>query len=47
MLIGYILDVLGGQRVSASYVSVIDSEPDKAVAGYANSPLKDGFAFLF
>lgn len=45
--IGDILDVLCGQRVSASYVSAVNGELDKAVGDYANSPLKDDFAFLF
>ena len=45
--VGEILDVLCGERVSASKVSTVTKELDQAVADYSNGPLDDDFVFLF
>jgi len=45
--VGDILDVLCGQRLSASKVSTIIKELDQAVSDYANHPIVDNFVFLF
>lgn len=45
--VGDILDVLCGQRLSASKVSTVVKELDQAVFDYANRPLEDQFVFLF
>lgn len=45
--VGDILDVLCGERLSASKVSTVVKELDGAVSDYANRPLEDDFVFLF
>ena len=45
--VGDILDVLCGERLSASKVSTVVKELDQAVSNYANRPLEDDFVFLF
>lgn len=45
--VGDILDVLCGERLSASKVSTVVKELDQAVGDYANRPLEDDFLFLF
>lgn len=45
--VGDILDVLCGERLSASKVSTIVKELDQAVSDYANRPITDDFLFLF
>lgn len=45
--VGDILDVLCGERLSASKVSTVVKELDQAVGDYANRPLEDNFVFLF
>ena len=45
--VGDILDVLCGERLSASKVSTVVKDLDQAVDDYANRPLEDDFAFLF
>jgi len=45
--VGDILDVLCGERLSASKVSTVVKELDQAVSDYANRPLEDDFVFLF
>jgi len=45
--VGDILDVLCGERLSASKVSTVVKELDQAVRDFANSPLTDDFVFLF
>jgi len=45
--VGDILDVLCGERLSASKVSTVVKELDQAVEDFANSPLEDDFLFLF
>ena len=45
--VGDILDVLCGERLSASKVSSVVRELDQAVDDYANCPLEDDFVFLF
>jgi len=42
-----ILDVLCGERLSASKVSTVTKELDQAVIDFANSPIEDDFLFLF
>lgn len=45
--VGDILDILCGERLSASKVSVVVKELDQAVGDYANRPISDDFVFLF
>ena len=45
--VGEILDVLCGERLSASKVSTVVRELDQAVIDFANSPINDDFLFLF
>jgi len=45
--VGEILDVLCGERLSASKVSTVTKELDQAVIDFANSPIEDDFVFLF
>jgi len=45
--VGDILDVLCGERLSASKVSTVVKELDQAVGDYANRPIADDFVFLF
>jgi len=45
--VGEILDVLCGERLSASKVSTVTKELDQAVIDFANSPIDDDFLFLF
>lgn len=45
--VGDILDVLCGERLSASKVSTVVKELDQAVTDYANRPIADDFVFLF
>jgi putative transposase len=45
--VGEILDVLLGERLSASYVSQVTKELDQAVREFWNSPVDDDFRFLF
>lgn len=45
--VGDILDVLCGERLSASKVSTVVKELDQAVWDFANSPIDDDFLFLF
>ncbi len=45
--VGDILDVLCGERLSASKVSTVVKELDQAVSDYANRPFEDDFVFLF
>ncbi|MFH1374046.1 MAG: IS256 family transposase [bacterium] len=45
--VGDILDVLCGERLSASKVSTVVRELDQAVSDYANRPLEDDYIFLF
>ncbi len=45
--VGEILDVLCGERLSASKVSTVTKELDRAVCDFANSPIDDDFLFLF
>jgi len=45
--VGDILDVLCGERLSASKVSTVVRELDQAVGDYANRLLEDDFVFLF
>ena len=45
--VGEILDVLCGERLSASKVSTVVRELDQAVIDFANSPIDDNFLFLF
>jgi len=45
--VGEILDVLCGERLSASKVSTVVRELDQAVIDFANSPIDDDFLFLF
>ena len=43
--VGDMLDVLCGERLSASKVSTVVKELDQAVSDYANRPLEDNFVF--
>ena len=45
--VGDILDVLCGEHLSASYVSTVTKELDRAVREFANRPIDDDFVFLF
>ena len=45
--VGEILDVLCGERLSASKVSTVVRELDQAVIDFANSPIDDDLLFLF
>jgi len=45
--VGDVLDVLCGERLSASKVSTVVKELDQAVTDYANRPIDDDFVFLF
>ena len=45
--VGEVLDVLFGDRLSASYVSQISKELDQGVMEFANSSVDDDFRFLF
>jgi len=45
--IGDVLDVLCGERLSASKVSTVVKELDQAVDDYTNRPIADDFVFLF
>ena len=45
--IGDVLDVLCGERLSASKVSTVVKELDQAVDDYTNRPITDDFVFLF
>jgi transposase-like protein len=45
--VGEILDVLFGERLSASYVSQVTKELDRAVSEFGNSPVDDDFRFLY
>jgi len=45
--VGDVLEVLCGERLSASKVSTVVKELDQAVSDYANRPLEDNFVFLF
>jgi len=45
--VGEILDVLCGERLSASKVFTVVRELDQAVIDFANSPIDDDFLFLF
>lgn len=45
--VGEILDVLCGERLSASNVSTVTKELDGAVLEFANSPIVDDFVVLF
>lgn len=45
--VGDILDVLCGERLSASKVSTVVRELDTAVSDFANHPIEDDFVFLF
>lgn len=45
--VGEVLDVLCGERVSASKVSSVTRELDHAVTDYSNSPIEDDFIVLF
>jgi len=45
--VGEILDVLFGERLSASYVSQVTKELDQAVSEFGNSPVDDDFRFLY
>jgi transposase-like protein len=45
--VGDILDVLCGERLSASKVSTVVQELDQAVRDYANGPITDDVVFLF
>lgn len=45
--VGEILDVLCGERLSASKVSTVVKELDQAVWDFANSPIEDNFVLLF
>jgi transposase-like protein len=45
--VGEVLDVLCGERISASKVSTVTKELDQAAKDFRNSPITDDFAFLF
>jgi len=45
--VGEILDVLFGERLSASYVSQVSKELDQRVSEFWNSPVDDDFRFLY
>jgi transposase-like protein len=45
--VGDILDVLCGERLSASKVSTVVKELDSAVSDFGNRPIDDDFVFLF
>ena len=45
--VGDILDVLCGERLSASKVSSVTRELDQAVKDFSHAPLEDDFVFLF
>jgi putative transposase len=45
--VGDILDILCGERLSASKVSTVVKELDRAVWDFANSPIQDDLVFLF
>jgi len=45
--VGDILEVLFGERMSASYVSQVTKELDQAVNEFWNSPVDDDFRFLY
>jgi putative transposase len=45
--VGDVLEVLCGERLSASKVSTVVKELDAAVRDFANRPLEDDFVFLF
>ena len=45
--VGEILDVLCGERLSASKVSTVVRELDQAVIDFANSPIENDLLFLF
>ena len=45
--VGDILEVLCGERLSASYVSKVNKELDSAVKEFMNSPIGDDFKLLF
>jgi putative transposase len=45
--VGYILDCLCGEGVSASYVSEVTKALDEEVRAFENAPIEDDFAFLF
>ena len=45
--VGDVLEVLCGERLSASKVSTVVKELDQAVWDFANSPIDDDFLFLF
>lgn len=45
--VGDILEVLCGERLSASYVSKVNKELDSAVKVFMNNPIDDNFKLLF
>lgn len=45
--VGEVLDAFCGEMVSASYVSKVTQALDEQVKAFHNSPIEDGFAFLF
>jgi len=45
--VGEILDVLFGERLSASYVSQVTKGLDQAVSEFGNSPVDNDFRFLY
>ena len=45
--VGKVLDAFCGEMVSASYVSKVTQALDEQVKAFHNSPIEDGFAFLF
>lgn len=45
--VGEVLEAMCGERVSAGYVSKVTRALDEQVKAFHNSPIEDGFAFLF